>query len=199
MDLSTTSSTGRIWQDGTILHAENALVEEVNTSNGVNGSILISYGVLVQNNMIQVEVLQLNISQDTVIINQLGEALCLCDLRPGMRIDAIFSAAMTRSIPPQSMAFQIIVKTEAPLATSMTEDRVIGIDTRNQLLYTGNQNDPNDQMRFAVSKDTIILDRDGNPIPLRAIQPGQRVQIEHATFQTASIPPQTTAFRIQIL
>ena len=50
-----------------------------------------------------------------------------------------------------------------------------------------------------MTDSTIILDRRGNRIQLENLRPGQMVRIEHATFQTASIPPQTTAFRVQVL
>jgi len=54
-------------------------------------------------------------------------------------------------------------------------------------------------MRFVVSQATEILDQTGSSIPLSALQPGQMARIEHANFQTASIPPQTTAYRIQVI
>lgn len=56
-----------------------------------------------------------------------------------------------------------------------------------------------DQMRFIVSDSTVMLDRRGNRINLRNLRPGMKVRVEHADFQTASIPPQTTAFRVQVL
>lgn len=56
-----------------------------------------------------------------------------------------------------------------------------------------------EQMRFVISQATVILNRFGDRISLSQIKPGQLVKVEHASFQTMSIPPQTTAFRIQVL
>ena len=50
-----------------------------------------------------------------------------------------------------------------------------------------------------VSPNTIILDASGNQIGLEQLAVGMRVSIAHAAFMTASIPPQTTAFVIQVL
>ncbi len=198
MDNTAADPRGTISQNSRIMHVENALVEEVFTNNRRTGYILISYGVEDQNDMIYIETLRLNVDRNTVIINQFGQELSLYELRKGMWIDADFSSAMTRSIPPQSTAYRIIVRADNP-SVNVTTDRVAEVDVRNGFLYTGNPYDISDQMRFVVNNATVILDRNGNPMRLGALQPGQLVRVEHANFQTLSIPPQTTAFRIQLL
>jgi hypothetical protein len=198
MDNTAADPRGTISQNGRIMRVENALVEEVFKNNRRTGYVLISYGVEGENDMIYIEMLRLNVDRNTVIINQFGQELYLCDLRNGMWIDADFSSAMTRSIPPQSTAYRIIVRADNP-SVNVTTDRVAEVDVRNGFLFTGNPYDISDQMRFVVNNATVILDRNGNPMRLGAIQPGQLVRIEHANFQTLSIPPQTTAFRIQLL
>lgn len=185
-------------QNRNILHIDNALIEKVVTNNGPGGYILISYNVKDQNNQQHNNILRLNIARDTLIMNQFGEPLALSNLKKGMRIDADFSPAMTRSIPPQSRAFRIMIRAEEP-SIKVTKDRVVSIDTENNFLYTGNPNDISDQIRFVITNATIILDQKGNRIRLNSIPPGQLIKIEHAVFQTTSIPPQTTAFRIKLL
>ena len=76
--------------------------------------------------------------------------------------------------------------------------RVAMVDPDNEILYTGNPFDVNSQTKYLLSNATIT-DRSGRPISIRALQPGQRVRITHANFQTSSIPPQTTAFHVQLL
>lgn len=195
---SAADSRGTITQRGNIMRVENALVEEVVTNSRTSGFIVISYGVRGQGNMIQIELLRLNVGRDTVIINQFGERTCLCEIRKGMFIDAEFSAVMTRSIPPQSNAFRIVVRQKETF-TSVTTDRVVKVDVNNGFLITGNPANPARQMRFVISNATVILDQRGRSIRLGSIRPGQMVKVEHANFQTPSIPPQTTAFRIQLL
>ncbi|WP_180272754.1 hypothetical protein [Konateibacter massiliensis] len=185
-------------QTGSILYLENAFVEEVTANDDGTGSILVSYDVETFDHTIQQESLLLNIGRNTVIMNEFAQPISISDLEMGMTVDAAFSSAMTMSIPPQSRAFQIVVRPETP-NTAITTDRVIGADIANNFLFTGNPYDMMDQMRFSISDATVITDRLGNRISLSQIEPGQLVEIEHATFQTMSIPPQTTAFRIQVL
>jgi len=73
------------------------------------------------------------------------------------------------------------------------------IDVNNNFLYTGNPNNVDSQIRFVIPNSTIISDQNGNPIDLDSLQQGQMVRVTHANFQTASIPPQTTAFHVQLI
>ena len=102
-------------------------------------------------------------------------------------------------IPPQANAFLLMVQRRRPqieIATSI--GRIASIDAANGFLYTGNPNDINSQVRYVVSNSTFS-DPSGHPITLSSLRPGQRVRITHATAQTASIPPQTIAFHVQLL
>lgn len=181
-----------------VLYTEQALIEEVSTTDGRTGSVLVSYGVESSNKMIKKELLKLIINRNTEILNEYAEPMNLCDLRKGMYLDASFSSAMTLSIPPQARAFQIIVRSKMPDIV-VTTDRVVSVDVRNSFLLTGNPYEMIEQMRFVISQATVILNRFGDRISLSQIKPGQLVKVEHASFQTMSIPPQTTAFRIQVL
>lgn len=181
-----------------VLYVEHALIEEISTTDGRTGSVLVSYNIEASNNMLQKEFLTLIINRNTEILNEFAEPMNLCDLEKGMYLDAFFSSAMTMSIPPQARAFQIIVRSNMPEVV-VTTDRVVSVDVRNSFLLTGNPYEPIEQMRFVVSQATVILNRNGDRISLNMLKPGQLVRVEHASFQTMSIPPQTTAFRIQVL
>lgn len=190
---------GTIIQQGNIMRIDNALIEEVFCFNNSIGHILISYAVPEANQTTSIQTLRLNIGRNTVILNMFGQRVDACQLRKGMWINAVFSSRMTRSIPPQANAFLLLVRRNPRPQTNTTDGRIASIDLRNRFLFTGNPNDINSQIRFTVTDDTVILNRFGNPISLRALRPGQMVRINHANFQTASIPPQTTAFRIQVI
>ncbi|GAA6500808.1 hypothetical protein K340107D12_36240 [Blautia parvula] len=181
------------------MRIDNALIEEVFCFNNSIGHILISYAVPEANQTTSIQTLRLNIGRNTVILNMFGQRVDACQLRQGMWINAVFSSRMTRSIPPQANAFLLLVRRNPRPQTNTTDGRIASIDLRNRFLFTGNTNDINSQIRFTVTDDTVILNRFGNPISLRALRPGQMVRINHANFQTASIPPQTTAFRIQVI
>ena len=198
MNRSSSAPQGISYLGNMVIHVDNAVIEEVTATTGRTGYLLISYGVNDENNMIYMQEIRLNVGNSTIIIDERGRRLNLFDLREGMRIDADFSSAMTRSIPPQSNAYRIVVLQEQE-STITTTDRVVSVDTRNNFLLTGNPYDVNEQMIFTISNETVIRNREGRSIPLRAIQPGQLVRVEHATFQTLSIPPQSPAYLVQVL
>lgn len=193
------NSRGFISRLGGVMRVDNALVEDVFVQNRTNGFILISYSVSGSNQMTFIEELRLNINRDTVVLNAAGIPMCFCDIRKGMWVDAVFSSAMTRSIPPQSNALLIRARREIHPPMNVTTGRIAFVDTRQNTLTIGNPNDINSQTRFILTDSTVISGRNGNPVSLRSLRPGQRVRVTHANFQTASIPPQTTAFHIQVL
>ncbi len=198
MDRNGSQPLGMIFLSDNILHVDNALVEEVVVNNARTGYLLISFGVSDENSVIYREEVRLNIGENTIIIDENGRTLNLNNLREGMRVDADFSAAMTRSIPPQANAYRIVVL-EEEASVAITTDRVVSVDTNNHFLLTGNPNDIYDQMVFTISRETVIRSQDNQPISLGDIKPGQLVRVEHATFQTLSIPPQSPAYRVQVL
>lgn len=146
----------------------------------------------------QEQVVRLAVTRRTIIRDEAGRNMPIDELQSGMVINAVFSSAMTRSIPPQAQAFRIQVKSR-PNVNPQTIGRILEVDTRNQSLLTMSNNNPASIIRFNIAPNAIILDPLGRPIPLARLMPGLRVRIQHASFMTASIPPQTTAFRIQVI
>ncbi len=180
-----------------VITAENAIIESINTDNQ-EGYVTISYGVMGDFNRVHMQEVTLIVGRYTIIRDQFGQPLRLRDLREGMTVNAEFSAAMTRSIPPQSKALRITVVDES-LQSSFTDGRVMEINPEFGFLYTGNPADIYSQMRFVITDATVIRDRRGRRIGLTDLRPGDFVRVEHAIFQTMSIPPQTTAFEVQVL
>ena len=207
---------GTITRGRFVWHVQNALVEEVHTdSENRTGYLLVSYAVRGQHNTTYIELLRLNVTRNTLIRNQIGLPVCLCDIRPGMWVDADFPPILMPSSPPQTNAFQIVVlrrtpnpqppvpprppRPPQPPTRPARTDRIISVDPRNGSFLIGDPRNINDQMRFVVTNETVILDRNGRRISLRELRPGQLVEVTHAEFQTASIPPQSTAYRVQVL
>lgn len=194
INVITDTITGNRGRD--VIIAENAFIENISRDNRT-GYVTISYGVMDRNQILNMQVVTLVVGRDTIIMNQFGQPVAFRDLREGMTVDAEFSAVMTRSIPPQSRAFRITVIES--MQSDFTEGRVIEVDPINGFLYTGIPFDIFSQMRFVVTDSTTIRDRRGRRIRLRDLRPGNLVRVEHAIFQTMSIPPQTTAFDVQVL
>ena len=191
-------SLGSIITQGNFLRIDRALVEEVSSSGRNTGFIIISYSVPWQSGITTIQQLRLNINQNTAVMNSLGMPIRLSDIRRGMRVDATFSPNMTRSIPPQSAAFTIVTRQPSRPSVSTVSLRVVWIDCSNSQLLAGMPNNISRMTRYNITNSTIILNRNGLPIRLCDLRPGQLVEITHASFQTASIPPQTTAYRIQV-
>lgn len=198
MNRTNRDSQGMLFLNDSIIQVDNAYIEDVTANTETTGYVLISLGTGDDNNMIYDQEIRLNVGDHTIIINERGDLLGMYDLEKGMRIAAEFSAAMTRSIPPQSNAYRIVVLQEED-EVSISTDRVVEVDVNNNFLLTGNPYDINDQMIFTISEETEILDQDYNTIPLGAIKPGQLVRVEHAIFQTLSIPPQSPAYQVQVI
>lgn len=185
------------------INVEDAVIEEIFQDNNVS-YVTISYGVIGDFNTINMELVRLVVDRNTIIRDRRGRRMGVRDLRVGNVVDASFSTAMTRSIPPQSRAFAITLIREyvnpiQPGFPNIVEDRIMEVDRNNNFLITGNPFDMMSQMRFVVDNSTEIFDRRGNRIRLRDLRPGQMVRVEHADFMTMSIPPQTTAFRIWVI
>lgn len=179
--------------------AENSLIEAISTRNGT-GLATISYGVMDLNRIMQMKLVTLVIGNSTRIRNQFGNTTSFRALNVGMVVTARFSSNMTGSNPPQARASNIVIVKENQ-SSLIEEGQVInvGLNSGYGYILTGNRNDPNRQMQYNISNTTKLRDRQGNRITLSAIRPGQTVRVERQSFQTMSIPPQTSALSVQII
>lgn len=143
-------------------------------------------------------IVTLIVDRDTIIRNERGNSVRASELERGMIINASFSSAMTRSIPPQAQAFFIIIVSRRQRKQT-TVGRIIEVNTRNDFILTIRDANLASIIRFNVTPETVILDPIGRRIRLSSLRPGLRVRVEHAAFMTASIPPQTTAFEIRVI
>lgn len=168
------------------------------------------------------QMVRLVVGPRTVIVNSNGLPLPLSSLRQGMLINATISSAMTRSIPPQAAAYIIrVVRRPGPQPgpgpgpqpgpgpgpqpgpgpgpENVTVGVILEVDRNNRSFTTISNRDFSTIIRFNVPNNAVILDRNGRPINFSRLTQGMRVRIRHASFMTASIPPQTTAFEIRVL
>lgn len=183
--------------DKKVITVENAIIEEISFA-GKIGKVTIAYGEMDFNQTIVVNVVALIVNENTILHDRFGRDIKFRSLRKGMVIYAEFSMAMTRSVPPQAQAFKLIVLNDIDNA-NVTVGRVFDVDYKHDILSTGNANNIYSQMKFIITNTTSIFDRRGNRINLKNIRPGDTVRVEHASYQTFSIPPQTTAYSIQVL
>lgn len=181
------------------IHVENAVISSIFIQNGT-GFITITYEYFDPDQQFNENIIILLVGKHTLIKDQFGHRIRLRNLKEDMVINTDFSSAMTRSNPPQSRAYRIIVVKENEFSL-IDEGKVLSVENYNGTYYllTGDEDDIYSQIRYVLSDSTKIRDRCGNRITIRAIRPGQTVRIERANFQTASIPPQTNALTVQII
>ena len=134
----------------------------------------------------------------TIIVHSQEAFLPASDLRVGMVINAAISSAMTRSIPPQAVAYLIEIINDGQMEET-TVGRILEVDRNNRSFTTISDRDLSTVIRFQVPDNARIFNRAGNPMNFLGLGVGMRVRVRHANFMTASIPPQTTAFEIQVL
>ena len=174
----------------------NGTIEEVET--GRNGSfVLVSYRDC-PNCGRQDQTIRLNVSNNTVIMDESSERIPLRDLRTGMTVNAAFSNATTRSIPPQAAAYVIQV-VGRPRNEGVSVGRIVDVDRRGRSFTTVSDGNLSSVMRFNLSDDAQILNPMGRPMNFENLVPGLRVRVRHANFMTMSIPPQTTAFEVRVI
>ncbi len=141
---------------------------------------------------------RLVVTRRTQIFNRRGNPIRPSQLEVGMVINASFSQVMTRSIPPQAEAFQINVVSRGP-QQMVTIGRIVEVNVRGRFIITTSGDGVRSLIRFNITPETVIRGRFRQIISLNDLFPGLRVRVEHASFMTASIPPQTTAFSIQVI
>ena len=65
---------------------------------------------------------------------------------------------------------------------------------------TGIGNQRNEQhIRLVVGPRTLIVNSNGTPVPSSALAVGMRINATVSSAMTRSIPPQATAFQVQVL
>lgn len=176
------------------IFASNAIIQDISTDRN-STFITISYSDC---RSCPSQTARLVANNNTILLDENENAVRANDLSRGMTIHALFSSNMTRSIPPQANAYFIQI-IRRPASNNTTIGRIIDIDRQNRSFTTINETNLTTVIRFNVPEDARIFDRMGRTIPFALLLPGMRVRVRHADFMTASIPPQTTAFEIQIL
>lgn len=138
------------------------------------------------------------VGRNTLIYNETGDMVSAQELEKGMFINAFFSANMTRSIPPQATAYRIRI-VRRPAKEIITEGRIIDIDRRNRSFTTISNANTSSIIRFNVPENAVIKDIFGRQMDFSDLVVGLRVRVRHAEYMTASIPPQTTAYEVQVI
>lgn len=179
-----------------IIRVSNAVIQNISYDRDIT-YVTIAYNECQRCNSPE-KLVTLIVSGRTILLDESGKRITPEELQTGMVIHATFSSNMTKSMPPQAQAYQIRIASR-PEIGNVTIGRIINVDSRNQYFLTMSDGNPATMIRFNVSPNTIVLDSVGRQISFSRLVPGLLVSVQHASFLTASIPPQTTAFVVQIM
>lgn len=174
------------------IHITNATIDNI-TREGSTRFVTVTY---IDQRVRQTVTLIVNNS--TIILSENSRPVPVVTLQTGTTIDAVISSAMTRSIPPQATAFLIKIIRQ-PMRDNITTGTILDVNRQNRNFTTIQNGNLSSIIRFNVPKNTVVLNRNGIPMNFSRLVPGMRIRVRHASFMTASIPPQTTAFEVRVL
>ena len=153
----------------------------------------------------------LNITSETTIQNAYSNLVyTLEDLQEGMTLSVEHSAAMTRSLPPQTAAYTLTIlennntctlndeKAGDTILSKMNIVRVNADESYFIVVPEGkDETDFYDQIIIRYSKDTLMHTQSGQELT-SAFKEGQIVTIKVGPAATLSIPPQMLALEITL-
>ena len=82
---------------------------------------------------------------------------------------------------------------------TVTVGRVMNVDIPNRFFTVMTDPNPASAIRFNLADNARLTDFFGRPINLCCLSPGSRVRVRHSNAMTRSIPPQATAFSVQVI
>lgn len=185
-----------LFPNNSIMNISNAIIDDISSDRG-STFVTITYSDRVNNRRTE-QTVRLVVGRNTTILDENGNFVPPGTLTPGMIVNATFSSAMTRSIPPQAAAYLIRI-VRRPIPDNIITGRILEIDRDNRSFTTISDGNRPSVTRFNVPRNTPIFDRNGRTMNFSRLIPGMRVRVRHASFMTASIPPQTTAFEVRVL
>lgn len=131
----------------------------------------------------------LNVSDDTVIVDEQGNELDQDVLTANVRIKATYGPIMTMSLPPMTNPEKIVVlgmTARAEGSVSEIDENSIHVDVKSDKVI-GND------VILKVTKDTKIVDVYGQEVKLADLKKGDKVVGYHSLIMTRSLPAQTNA------
>lgn len=127
-------------------------------------------------------------------------------IKAGMTLAVGYDIAMTMSIPPQTTARFIRVENlpveEVEVEVQPAEEVAFsGIITEidGELVTVGDPAEDVNAVCLVITEDTVITDANGDAASLSDLKVGMEIQGAHSAVATFSIPPQSAAYRVEIV
>lgn len=137
-------------------------------------------------------------ADDMTIILNVG-TLDISNLEVDMKVSVTHSPAMTRSLPPQTAAFEINELTETVLEEVELKDVEI-VEINGNSLTVGNIEDPSNPYAQTIihlkDETPIVHEKNKRLYTQEDLEVGQKLTVIHEPIMTLSLPGQTTAIKI---
>ncbi len=162
-----------------VMNIRNGVIEDIFEERN-NTLVTISYSRC-QCDKRNEEMVRLVVGPRTSVLNRRGGVISARDLRVGMTVNASFSSSVTRSIPPQAVAFLIQIVDE-PRRDNVVEGTIIDVDRGSRSFTIISDRNVSSVIRFNVSEDADIMGRNGNPVEFSVLTPGMNVRVRYGDF-----------------
>ena len=132
-----------------------------------------------------------NVTEETEIVDVNGEAKTISDLKADMRVNVVYSEAMTASLPPITNAVKVVLVKKAEVfntgvITEVSENKVTVMD------------DVMGEVVVNVTENTEIVDAKGEAKTVSDLKADMRVDVVYSEAMTRSLPPITNGVKIVI-
>lgn len=147
------------------------------------------------------------LADNAVIKNQYEKKIALKDLVKGQKIKVEHSSAMTRSLPPQCVAYTVqIIDDLGIVVKEQATIKGIKYISNSELLVTivyetkdSYNRVVKNEMDLVVDNDTFIVDQFNDVITRLDLEEGMIIRVEHSSKVTKSYVPQAYAYKINVI
>lgn len=139
----------------------------------------------------------LNITEETVIEDEEGNALKFEELTNENKILVEYGPAMTMSLPPMTNAVKIVKTKEVAneLIAGKVEELVFEEEKLMQIIISDEENN---LTALNIGEETYVLNQDGEEGDLTKLEKGDEISGIVSAMSTRSIPPQKAAYKLRI-
>lgn len=143
------------------------------------------------------------LAEDAVIKNKSNKEIEFSDLSKGLKIRVEHSKTMSKSLPPQCVAYSVIVLDDLDVEfideaiieeiNVKTKTVTVSYDVKIGTKYY------EQTIILTVDNETVILDKNNKAIELKNLKVGMVVNIKHELLPVLSSPPKSYAHKISVV
>lgn len=143
-----------------------------------------------------------DVAHNYIVLN-LPEDMEMKDFAVDMAVSVTHSPVMTRSMPPQTAAFEIVPFSEVAPLENITLENVFIVEVGENRVVIGNPEDPKNiefQTVLNIGPETSIRHyKNKKAYTFSDLKVGQKITVVHSPIMTLSLPGQTAAIEIILM